>query len=39
MQREILKYLYDIQEALNSIYEYLGDTRDFNKYLKSLICK
>jgi len=29
MQREILKYLYDIQEAINSIDDYLGDKRDF----------
>lgn len=29
MQREILKYLHDIQESINSIYEYLGDKRDF----------
>lgn len=32
MQREILKYLLDIQESINSIYDYLGDNRDFNDY-------
>ncbi len=32
MQRDILKYLLDIQESINSIYEYLGDKRDFNDY-------
>ncbi len=32
MQREILKYLLDIQESINSIYDYLGDERDFNDY-------
>lgn len=32
MPREILKYLLDIQESINSIYEYLGDKRDFNDY-------
>lgn len=32
MQREILKYLLDIQESINSIYDYLGDRRDFNDY-------
>lgn len=32
MQREILKYLLDIQESINSIYDYLGDKRDFNDY-------
>jgi uncharacterized protein with HEPN domain len=32
MQREILKYLLDIQESIHSIYDYLGDKRDFNDY-------
>jgi len=32
MQRDILKYLLDIQESIYSIYEYLGDKRDFNDY-------
>ncbi len=32
MQREILKYLLDIQESINSIFEYLADKRDFNEY-------
>lgn len=32
MQREILKYLHDIQESINSIDEYLGDNRDFQIY-------
>jgi uncharacterized protein with HEPN domain len=32
MQREILKCLFDIQISINSIYDYLGDKRDFNVY-------
>ena len=32
MQREILKYLFDIQDSINSIYDFLGDKRDFNDY-------
>jgi len=32
MPREILKYLLDIQESINSIHDYLGDKRDFNDY-------
>lgn len=32
MQREVLKYLLDIQESINSIYDYLGDERDFSDY-------
>lgn len=35
MQREILKYLLDIDEAIDSIFEYLGDSRDFNLYLQN----
>jgi uncharacterized protein with HEPN domain len=32
MRREILKYLLDIQESINSIYDYLGEKRDFEEY-------
>ncbi len=32
MQREILKYLLDIKESIESIYDYLGNKRDFNAY-------
>jgi len=32
MQLEIQKYLYDIQLSIDSIYEYLGDKRDFTNY-------
>jgi uncharacterized protein with HEPN domain len=32
MQREILKHLLDIQGSINSIYDYLGDRRDFSDY-------
>ena len=32
MQREVLKYLHDINESINSIYSYLGDKRDFSSY-------
>ena len=32
MQREILKYLHDIKESIDSIGEYLGEERDFNNY-------
>ncbi len=33
MQREIIKYLFDIKEAIDSIYDYLGEERDFQVYL------
>lgn len=32
MKLEIQKYLFDIQVSINSIYEYLGEKRDFNDY-------
>ena len=32
MQREILKYLHDIQISINSIFDYLGENHDFNHY-------
>ena len=32
MQLEILKYLLDIKESIESIYDFLGEQRDFNEY-------
>ena len=32
MQREILKYLHDIKVSIDSIYDYLGEKRDYNDY-------
>lgn len=33
MELEIKKYLFDIQESINSIEMYLGTKRDFNIYM------
>jgi uncharacterized protein with HEPN domain len=33
MDNEIKKYLFDIQESIDSIQKYLGDQRDFKDYL------
>lgn len=33
MQLEVKKYLFDIQESILSIEKYLGETRDFKRYL------
>jgi uncharacterized protein with HEPN domain len=33
MDNEIKKYLFDIQESIDSIESFLGKTRDFNVYL------
>ena len=32
MKVEIQKLLFDIKESINSIFEYLGEKRDFNTY-------
>jgi uncharacterized protein with HEPN domain len=34
MDNEIKKYLFDIQESIDSIQNYLGDKRDFKVYLE-----
>jgi uncharacterized protein with HEPN domain len=33
MDNEIKKYLFDIQESIDSIQKYLGEQRDFKVYL------
>ncbi|KOH44484.1 HepT-like ribonuclease domain-containing protein [Sunxiuqinia dokdonensis] len=33
MDVEIKKYLFDIQESIDSIQKYLGDKRDFKSYM------
>jgi uncharacterized protein with HEPN domain len=33
MDNEIKKYLFDIQESIDSIQKYLGDKRDFKVYV------
>jgi len=32
MKREIKKYLYDIQVSIDSIFDYLGENRDYFQY-------
>ncbi|MBN2718076.1 MAG: DUF86 domain-containing protein [Deltaproteobacteria bacterium] len=39
MRREILKYLLDIDEAIDSIFEYLGDNRDFGRYSQNKLLR
>lgn len=39
MELKIQKYLYDIITSINSIYEYLGDTRDFSHYQESKLLR
>jgi len=35
MQLKIQKYLFDIQISIDSIYEYLGEHRNFNAYVSN----
>ena len=39
MQREVLKYLHDIEESINSIDGYLGGRRDFKSYRSSKLLR
>ncbi len=39
MQLEVKKYLYDIQISINSIFEYLGEKRNFNEYLSNKLLR
>lgn len=39
MKREIKKYLYDIKVSIESIYEYLGNKRDFSEYQKNKLLR
>jgi uncharacterized protein with HEPN domain len=39
MKLEIKKYLYDIKVSIDSIFEYLGDKRDFNVYLQNKLLR
>ncbi len=39
MKDEIKKYLYDISTSINSIFEYLGEKRDFFEYQKNKLLR
>ena len=39
MQHEVLKYLHDIKESIDSIIEFLGDTRDFEFFQSNKLLK
>lgn len=39
MDNEIIKYLFDIQESIDSIQKYLGDRRDFKIYMAPRWCR
>lgn len=39
MKPDIKKHLYDVNVSINSIFEYLGDKRDFTEYLKNKLLR
>lgn len=39
MELKIQKYLYDIITSINSIYEYLGEDRNFTEYSKNKLLR
>ncbi len=39
MKREIKKYFFDIKTSIDSINEYLGETRDFFEYRKNKLLR
>ncbi len=39
MELKIQKYLYDIITSIHSIYEYLGESRDFNEYSENKLLR
>jgi len=39
MELKIQKYLYDIITSINSIYEYLGESRNFNEYSENKLLR
>jgi uncharacterized protein with HEPN domain len=39
MKLEVKKHLYDVKVSIDSIFEYLGETRDFDEYLKNKLLR
>lgn len=39
MKREIKKYLFDIKTSIDSIFDYLGDERNFFEYQKNKLLR
>ena len=39
MQIEILTYLFDIKQSIESIFEFLGETRNYNHYLSNKLLR
>lgn len=39
MNEQLLKYLYDIENSINSVEEFIGDNSSFDNYLKNRMLK
>ena len=39
MQAEVLTYLFDIKQSIDSIFDFLGETRNFNHYLSNKLLR
>jgi uncharacterized protein with HEPN domain len=39
MSREVAKYLYDIQESIDAIQDYIGEGRDFTDFQQNKLIK
>lgn len=39
MQVDIVTYLFDIKQSIDSVFEFLGETRDFNHYLSNKLLR
>ena len=38
-KKSVKKYLYDVQQSISSIYEYLGEKRDFFEYERNKLLR
>ena len=38
-KKSVKKYLYDVQQSVNSIFEYLGEKRDFFEYERNKLLR
>lgn len=38
-KKNVKKYLYDVQQSISSIYEYLGEKRDFFEYERNKLLR
>lgn len=39
MRHDVKKYLFDVEVSIESIFEYLGEKRDFSEYMKNKLLR